>query len=232
MRFWRKRMYVLLCVYSFFYYQQGWQLCLFKVAWHFPLQNLISSCENWTIWSYIFQANSQTPIQKFVRGMCIFIWSYQASPFSSFLKVKDTNTLFYKQYFCHIKKHSSLGRTNAFTVAGVSASSIPCTLAGANLGEYSFIGNESKSGWNLSEHIRNFNLTCNCSFPCCCYSHLKEHQLVVGCTLVSLDWQGSRSYCSQNSSGWHPSYKSLGRASQCVMHLITPHYACDQHSVI
>lgn len=102
MRFLRKCISELLCVYSFFYYQQSW-LCLFKVAWHFPLQNLISSCPNWTIWSYILQANSQPLIQKFVRGMCIFIWSYQASPSSSFLKVKDTNTLLYKQYFCHIK---------------------------------------------------------------------------------------------------------------------------------
>lgn len=231
MRFLRKCMCMHLCMYNF-YYQQGWQLCLFKVAWHFPLQNLISSCQNWTIWSDIFQVNSLPPIQKFVRTVCIFIWSYQASPFSSFLKVKDTDILLYKQYFSHIKKHSSLARGNAFTVVRESVSSVAGMLAAANRGEYSFIDCMSKYAWDLSEHIRNCNLPCNCIFVCCCYSHLKEHQLVVGCTLASLDWQGSRFYCCQNSRGWHPSYKSLGPASQCVMHLIAPHYACDLHSVI
>lgn len=43
-------------------------------------KNLISSCWNWTICSNIFQFNSQPLMQKFVRNMCVFIWSYQARP--------------------------------------------------------------------------------------------------------------------------------------------------------
>lgn len=177
---------VCICVCAIFYYKQGWQLCLFQVAGHFPLQNLISSWQNLTIQSETVQVNSSPQIQKIVRGMCLFLWSYQASPFSGSPKVKDTNISLYKQYtsFPTLKNTVLWWQLIAFTVAGMTAS-LAGILVTASLGEYSFSDKVSKSAWDLSQHLRNCSLPCNCNFVCCCCSRMKEHELVVGCSLVS-----------------------------------------------
>lgn len=94
------------------------------------------------------QVDNPPQIQKIVSGMCLVIWSYQASVFSGFLKIKDTDTLLYKQYVS-LKKRSSLVGTHAFAVAGMTAS-LAGILVAVSLGEFSFSNNASKFGWKLS----------------------------------------------------------------------------------